>query len=291
MKNNIILVLVLSSLLLFGCNNQKTSDENQILSVTIEPQRYFLEQLVGDKFTVKTLIPAGANPETFDPTPSQLINVSKSKFFFTLGTLNIENIIVEKIKENNPEILFENCSIGISRLHDETHHHDGDETSPHHDGDPHIWSSPNTAKVIIQNMYNSLISFDEKNKDYYKKRYDKLISIIDSTDTTIKDYLDIAPNKNFIIYHPSLSYFAEEYGLNQFVIEKDGKNPTPKQLATLIDIAKEKQIKVVFIQQEYDIKSAETIAKSIHARMVPINLLNYNWNEEMLNIAKAFSHE
>lgn len=291
MKNNIILVFVLISLLLFGCNNQKTSDENQILSVTIEPQRYFLEQLVGDKFTVKTLIPAGANPETFDPTPSQLINVSKSKIFFTLGTLNIENIIVEKIKENNPEILFENCSIGISRIHDETHHHDDDETSPHHDGDPHIWSSPNTAKVIIQNMYNSLISFDEKNKDYYKKRYDKLISIIDSTDTMIKDYLDIVPNKNFIIYHPSLSYFAEEYGLKQFVIEKDGKNPTPKQLANLIDIAKEKQIKVVFIQQEYDIKSAETIAKSIQAHMVSINLLNYNWNEEMLNIAKAFSHE
>lgn len=291
MKFNIISVLVLLSVILVGCStDRKGNNEKQVLSVTIEPQKYFLEQLVGDKYTVNSLVPAGANPETFDPVPSQLISVSKSKIFFTLGSLSIENVLVEKIKENNPNILFVNCSDNISLIEDDSHHN-CDASSPHHGGDPHIWSSPSTAKIIIRNMYDSLLSFDEENRSYYENRYNKLIRVVDSTDMEIKNHLEKVLHKDFIIYHPALSYYAQEYGLKQYVIEQDGKNPTPKQLANLIDAAKEKQIEVVFVQQEYDTKNAETIAKAINARIVPINLLNYHWSDEMINIAKAFTHE
>jgi len=290
MKFN-ILILILLSLVFNGCNNaQKTADKKQVLSVTIEPQKFFLEQLVGDKYTVNSLIPAGANPETFDPVPSQLVSVSRSKAFFMIGSLGVENTLVEKIKDNNPDVLFISCSDGIKLIEDDAHHN-CDTASPHHGGDPHIWSSPSTAKVIIQNMYDSLIAFDKENQDYYKEKYDKLVSIIDSTDFVIKGHLEKVSHKDFIIYHPALTYYAQEYGLKQHVIEQDGKNPTPRQLANLIDTAKDKHIKIVFMQQEYDMKNAETIAKAIDAKMVPINLLNYNWSEEMIDIAKAFTYE
>lgn len=290
MKFN-LLILVLLSLALNSCNNaRKATDEKQILSVTIEPQKFFLEQLVGDKYTVNSLIPVGANPETFDPVPSQLVSVSKSKTFFMIGSLGVENTLVEKIKVNNPNVLFVNCSEGIKLIEDDAHHN-CDTDSPHHGGDPHIWSSPSTAKIIVRNMYDSLIIFDKENKDYYKERYDELINTIDSTNSVIRGYLEKVSHKDFIIYHPALTYYAQEYGLKQHVIEQDGKNPTPRQLANLIDTAKDKHIKIVFIQQEYDMKNAETIAKAIDAKMVPINLLNYNWNEEMIDIAKAFAYE
>lgn len=291
-----IIYTILCSLILVSCNNKPTNNKD-VLSVTIEPQRFFLETLVGDKYTVNCVTPKGANPESFDPTPSQLIEVSKSKMYFTVGSLGVEHLLVEKLKSNSPDIKYIDCSTGISLIeghdhancgHDDHHHDHG---HAHAGTDPHIWSSPASAKIMIQNMYNALIDFDKNNKDYYETNYNKLIETIDSTDQVIRNYLEKASNKSFIIYHPALSYFANEYGLLQYSIEKDGKSPTPTQLAEMIDNAKKEGVKTVFIQKEFDVKNAETIAKSINARTFTINLLNYNWAEELINIAKTFSDE
>lgn len=300
--NKKIIFSLLLSVLLIGCNNQPTN-EKAVLSVTIEPQRYFLEMLVGDKYKVNCVTPNGANPESFDPTPSQLIEVSKSKAYFVVGSLGVESMLVDKLKSNNPDIVYVDCAHGIDMIEDDSHancnheHHEHHDDHAHNHGhahsgtDPHIWSAPSTAKVMIQNMYNALIEFDKEYTDFYTENYNKLIATIDSTDQVIKSHLDKAQNKSFIIFHPALSYFASEYGLTQHSIEKDGKSPTPSQLAQMIDDAKKEGVKTVFIQKEFDVKNAETIAKSINARTVTINLLNYNWSEELINIAKAFDNE
>ncbi len=296
MKQGFVYITILLSLVLASCNS-KPSSSKEVLSVTIEPQRFFLETLVGDKFDVNCVTPNGANPESFDPTPSQLLEVSKSKMYFTVGSLGVEHLLVEKLRSNSPDIKYIDCSTGVDLIeghdhancgHDDHHHDHG---HAHSGTDPHIWSSPASAKVMIQNMYNALVEFDKDNKEYYETNYNKLIATVDSTDQVIKSYIDKAANKSFIIYHPALSYFANEYGLTQHSIEKDGKSPTPTQLAEMIDNSKKEGVKTVFIQKEFDVKNAETIAKSINARTFTINLLNYNWAEELINIAKTFSDE
>lgn len=286
MKIKVIIILTLG-LSLISCN-KKVNDEKPILTVSIEPQRYFLEQLVGDKYTVNCAIPAGSNPETFAPTPSQLANISKSKVYLTIGTLFSEKIFIDKISSYNTGLEIIDCSLNIPLL-EEDHHCEF--SSEHEHGDPHIWSSPSTMRIIVKNMYDAIIDIDEANKEYYKANYDSIVIKIDKTDKQIKEYLSKTANKDFIIYHPALGYFAKEYGLHQLTIEHAGKNPSPAHLAKLIDKAKKENIRIVFIQKEFDIRNTETLANEINGETYVINLLNYNWEEELTNIAKAFTNE
>ncbi len=140
-------------------------------------------------------------------------------------------------------------------------------------------------------MYRAILELDAENEADYTANYNKLVVDINKTDSIIRSYLDKAPSKAFIIYHPALSYFAKEYGLTQHSIEHEGKNPSPSQLKALIDTAKTENVKVVFIQREFDIKNAETIAEAIQGKTVPLNLLSYYWDEEMIKVAKALAQK
>lgn len=264
---------------LTGCKKNQTSDQN-VISVSIEPQRYFLEAIAGDKYMVHTAIPMGSNPETYDPSPAQMVDIGKCRLYFKIGKLGFEDSWLKNIQANNPEMKVADCSVGIPIIEDEGHH----------GTDPHIWSSPKTALVVTKNMYNELVSFDKKNEDYYLGRYREVEKNILRTDSMIRKCLADSPSKAFVIYHPSLSYFANEYGLKQYSIEMHGKSPSARQIASLMKQAKKDNVKVIFIQEEYDKKNAETIAKELSAQIVAINPLAYDWHEEMIKIAKAIAH-
>lgn len=285
----------------FGCKKTGKDSGKNILTVTIEPQKYFLEAIVGDRFHVECIVPSGGNPESADFTPTQMMNLDRSQAYFKIGYLGIENMLIDKVSNSNPDLKIINTSDGIE-LVGEAHVHCDDPTHDHghrhHDhhhghvgGDPHTWSSVQSAKIIAQNMYNAVIELDKENEKEYAANYNKLIAEFNQTDSIIKTYLEKAPSKSFIIYHPALSYFAEEYGLTQYSIEHEGKNPSPSQLKELIDQSNREGVKVVFIQQEFDTKNAETVSKAINGIAVTINLMSYNWSEEMIKIAKAMALE
>lgn len=285
------IIFILLSFALFSCKPPKT-DRTDTLSVTIGPQKYFLSTIVGDHFNVECLVPSGANPESADFTPQQMINLNKSLAYFKIGYMGIENTLVEKASQSKPDLKLIDCSVGIQVIGEACVHDHGDgDHHGHAGGDPHTWSSVKSAKIIADNMYKAVLDLDKANEVDYLANYNKLVAEFNQTDSIIQSYLDKAPSKSFIIYHPALSYFAEEYGLNQYSIEHEGKNPSPSQLKELIDKAKAEGVKVVFIQKEFDTKNAETIANAIGAKTVTINLLSYYWSEEMIKIAKALAGE
>jgi len=272
-------VLFLTAFFFINCKGENPVHDENIVSVSIEPQRYFMEALAGDKYTVNSAIPSGSNPETYDPSPAQMVNIGKSKIYFKIGKLGFEDTWLKNIQANNPEMKIVDCSVGIPVIHDGEHHGD----------DPHIWSSPKTALVLAKNMYNGLAGFDKGNEDYYLKNFQKLEKDILSTDSIIRAVLPESPSRAFVIYHPSLSYFANEYSLKQYSIEAHGKSPSPQHLSGIIKQAKKDNVQVVFIQEEFDQKNAETIAKELGAEIVTINPLAYDWAGEMIKIAKAIS--
>ena len=273
--------------LLFACST-KVQQEN-IITVTIEPQRYFAEQLVDSLFRVECMVPAGTSPETYDPTPAQMVKLARSKAYFCIGHIGFEEMWVDKLKQNYPQVPFFDNSKGISLIASEHSHSGG---NSHEQGvDPHTWSSPKAARWIVQNMYKSLVEIDSTNKDRYADNLQHLLGYIDDIDQKITQILQNSSQKAFIIYHPALTYFARDYGLTQYSIEADGKEPSPGQLKLLIEAAKEKGVKTVFVQQEFDRKNAESVAKEIGCRIVAINPLSYEWGPEMLRIAQALSDE
>ncbi len=302
MKQTSILITILSFFLLTACVTKQANET--VVTVTIEPQRYFAEKIAGDKFKINCVVPAGQSPETYDPTPQQMIQIGRSIAYLRIGPIGFEQAWMDKIRENNPKLQVFDTSEGMNLLTDTedddhthehgTHDHDahaGEEAHHHHHGgvDPHIWSSIAGAKTVAWNTLNAFIELDPDNTEYFWQNYNKLVDEIDKTNTEIKQLLDPLTDRTFIIYHPALTYFANEFNLTQLCIEMDGKEPSPAQLKRLVETARANNARVVFIQQEFDQKNAELIAKETGCKLTVINPLAYDWTKEMIHIAKALA--
>lgn len=283
------MALLLLPLFVSGCGNKQI--EERRISVTIEPQRYFAEKIVGDLFDIHTVVPAGQSPETYDPAPHEMVSIAQSSAYFQIGKIGFEQVWMNTIKENNPDVLFFDLSEGIDWLgtacnHDHASGEDHNHGDHHHGGsDPHIWNSTKTARLIAQNTLNALLQLDPEHKAVYQANYKQLSDEIEATEHLLHEKLDTLSCRTFIIYHPALTYFAEEFKLNQFAIEEEGKEPSAASMKKLVDTAKEANVRVVFVQQEFDRKHAELLAKEIGARIVSINPLDAHWKEQMLYMA------
>ena len=291
MKNYILLVLVL--LFVVSCN--QTNETKPTVSVTIEPQRYFVEKIAGDNFKVNTIVPPGTSPEAYDPTPSQMVALGKSLLYFKVGYLGFERAWGKTLEENNANVVVVNTSNEIVLIEGEDHsieidghlYVDGHD----HDGiDPHIWSSPKSALIMAENMLNALVKVDVENQKFYRENFKALQVEIIETDKKITTLLENAPVKSFIIYHPALGYFARDYNLTQYSIEFEGKSPSPQQLKQMIDFAHEQGIKTIFVQKGFDMKNAESLAKEVGASVHSIDPLSYHWSEELIKIAEILAN-
>ena len=133
MKEFKVLISALFVLILMACGD-KRADE-RIVSVTIEPQRYFAEKIAGDKFKINCVVPAGQSPETYDPTPQHMVQVGKSQGYLRIGSIGFEQAWMDNIRNNNPGLKVFDLSEGIDLLkspeeeeeHDHHHHHHADD--------------------------------------------------------------------------------------------------------------------------------------------------------------------
>lgn len=284
--------IILLFFLTFFLSCSKGTKDGSII-VTIDPQKYFLSQIIGDKYKIDVLIGSGSNPESYDPTPSQMMAIENSVAYFKLGYLNFENILLDKIQKSKDLHIFD-CSKGVDIIgthHDCSEHIQTEIITGHDYGDPHYWSSITSAKVILKNMLDGMCEIDSVNSVFYKENYDKAIKKLLKLENEVVEILDKSQSKSFVIYHPALSYYAKEFGLTQLSIEQNGKMPSPNNLKKIIDEAIKDNAKVVFIQKEFDIKNGEIVAKQIGAKTYSINLLDYKWDDVILNISKQIAGE
>lgn len=289
MKPNILILAAL--LLLTGCAGKQSTDrkEKNVITVTIEPLRYFTEAIAGTHFKVVSMVPKGVSPETYDPTPRQLIQLADSRAYFRIGHIGFEQTWMDKLTANAPQMKVYDTSRGIDFIHAEGHWHG----EHYHQGgvEPHVWNAPENVRVITQNILNALIELDSEHEAYYKERHHTFGKEIERTDSIVRSMLSAKADRAFMIYHPALSYFARAYGLRQIAIEKDGREPSPAYLKELIDTNRKEQIRIIFVQPEFALHNAELIAKETGTQIVRINPLDYYWHEEMIRTAKALCHE
>ena len=265
---------------------REKADEERLISVTIQPQRYVAERIAGDIYRINCVIPAGQSPETYDPTPQEMMRIGQSDAYLRIGSIGFEQVWMKAIQEQNAMLPVFDLSEGIELV--ATHEEASENTAGHHHHgltDPHIWTSTRNMRVIAQNTRDAFCSLDSLNKDTYEANYLRLIAEIDSTEAVLDTLLRPLAGTAFIIYHPALTYLARDYGLEQLCIEMDGKEPSPAQLARIIQTCKEKQVRTIFVQQEFDRKNAELIAKETGTRISTINPLSYDWTGELLKIA------
>jgi len=237
-----------------------------------------VENIGGDKVDVTVMVPPGASPHTYEPTPSQMAALSEARLYAKVGSsVEFELTWMDKLVAQNKNMLVVDCSKGIE-LQPMTA---SDEEKPAGSMDPHIWMSPRNAQIMVQNIANGLIHIDPDNRAYYEQNRDVYLQKLAQLDQDIREGLSGVRNRVFMVYHPAFGYFASSYDLTMLPIEAEGKEPTPAGLQHLIEQAKEQNIRVVFAEPQFNPQSAKVIADAINGRVVLIDPLARDYIENL----------
>lgn len=284
---NKILIFLLPLIFFIQQQNSYATSGKINVSVSIQPQVYFLERIGGNKVRINLLVPPGKNPATFAPTPRQVAKLVKSRIFFTIG-VPFENALLPKIRNIAKNTLIVETQKGIKKRRISAHHgHENEEEHHKEEGienDPHIWLNPLMVKIQAKTILQALIQHDPANAQYYRNNYHVFALELDQVHLNLKKTLAPLKSKTIYVFHPSFGYFTDLYQLNQEAIEVEGKRPKIKALAKFIKNAKKENIKVIFVQPQFDRNTAQKIAAAIKGTVVTLDPMakNYIYNLELM---------
>lgn len=273
-----------SFLLFSSCTGSPVVRPRPIISVSIEPQRWLLEQIVGDRMEVKTLMANGGNPETYEPSFSHLANICRSIAFFQIGNLGFESAIIEKVRANNPDMPIFCVSESVKLIHEhECEHHS------HGAIDPHTWTSAINAKIMASNMLKGMIAIDSLHANEYIHNFIELSERLDSLDNHLREILP--DSAAFIVWHPSLSYFARDYGLRQLSLGAEGREPSVANLRRLISEAEVSDAHIFLIQRDFDRNQADALVAGLGKKVsvAEFSPLNYDFDKQLISIAESIA--
>jgi zinc transport system substrate-binding protein len=312
-------------LLLVQCRPEKTNESAISVFASIPPQKYFIDKIGGSHVEVSIMVEPGASPHSYEPRPSQMTALSKARAYFAIG-LEFENAWLSKFERLSPGIRIVHVDSGVEKMQSSF---DPDEKnkklhSDHRHGglDPHIWLSPELVKKQTEIIYEALRTIDPSNDSVYSLNFRTFLTRIERLQDTVRTLLASAapsssPNpasirtkpsrsefidtvrsdpsdgvyKAFMVFHPSWRYFAREFNLRQIAVEIDGKEPGPRQLETIFDRAKTYGIRTIFVQPQFSQQSAQVIARQIHARIAIADDLAYDWETNLITMAKAIAQK
>ncbi len=237
---------------------REEAHEKVRVAVSIPPQREWVKETGDDDVEVVVMVPPGEDPHTHEPTASQMQELSDAHLYFKIGAgLEFEERWMDEMKEQNPDMEIVDGSEGIDLLHyDEEHDHD-------HDHDEHDIRSETT---------------DQNEEDYR--------SLLSELHDNLSQSFEPYEGRKFLIYHPSMGYFAEEYGLEEIAVEAEGKEPGPRDIENIIEEAKEEDVSVVFISPQFDEDQAESIAEEIDAEVMELDPLAEDYLDNIEKIAE-----
>ena len=265
----VILVLLLLAPLLCGCVSQGESPSGKVNVVTtIAPLSEFILAVGGDRVEVTVLVPPGAEPHTYEPTPSQMKDVATADLYVMNGA-GIE-FWMDKVLAVNKNMVVIDSSEGAVILQESA-----DEI------DPHIWTSLRNAARQVDNICSGLIQVDPEYSDYYARNRDEYLEKLKALDGELNQTFAARTGKTFIVYHPAWTYFAQDYDLVQVPLLENEKEPGPKYLASIIDLARANNITTIFVEPQYNPKSAEVIAREMKASIIVLDPLAQNYLENM----------
>ncbi len=278
------LILIILVLFLVSCNND-TNDKLKV-SVSIVPQELIVKKVAGDLVDLYTLIPPGNSPANYQPSPQLIEDFQRSKIYFTID-VPAEESILESLGKNTEVVdLADIVDKKYEARFFSADKKDNHKGHNHVGRDPHIWLSIKRTIVMSEVIRDELIRLDPEHKKVYQENAKEFIDYLNRLDKEIKEEVKLIDNKSFIIYHPSYGYFADDYGIQMYEIEKEGKEATIQDLAKIIDFANEKNIKKIFYQEEFDSQQAKIIADEINGNAFKLKPLSLEYLENLKEMIK-----
>jgi zinc transport system substrate-binding protein len=273
------------AVLLLVAGNVK-AEKNLPVFVSIQPQKYFVQQIGQGLVDVEVMVPAGADPHIYEPKPQQMVALSKARLYFAIGMQPFENAWLKRIVSSNPDLIVVHTDRGIQKIPMISGPHKADQ----HPGelDPHIWLSPPLVMKQAQTILNALVEIDPASRAFYENNYKAFVSKLATLDADLKKFFVGKQGFQFMVLHPAWGYFAHTYGLKQVPVEIEGKDPKPAQLKELIEHARQNRIKIIFVQPQFSPRSAKLVAKEIGGEVVFADPLAANWSDNLREVAEKF---
>jgi zinc transport system substrate-binding protein len=274
-----LLAICILSVLMTGCLSNSSGGEEGgtvTVAVSILPQKTFVEAVGNSHVEVLVMVPPGASPATYEPTPDQLVALSSADMYVQIGSpLPFERVYLPRLIQANPSMMVVDSGEGIEII----------------DQDPHTWNAPPNAMIMVDHIADALATTDPAHRDIYLQNREAYLAELAGLDTDIRTMLEGMEGESFMVYHPAWGYFAREYGLEQIAIETEGKEPSPSQLAELIRRAKEENISMIFVNPQMNMDAAEVIAQQIGATLVPADPLAENYTQNLRDFATHIAAE
>ncbi len=271
---NKLRVLVLFAPLLVACGSEgENLSHRPVVLVSVPPQAFFVEKMAGNLVEIKVLLPPGASPATFEPGMKQLRAAARASIYVKVGhpRFPFEEAWLEKFVAQNPDLQVVDGSHGASYQSD----------------DPHLWISPRYARVMAGNIAQSLKELFPEKIAEIDQNHGALLAEIHRLDKDLRQELAGVRGKRFYTFHPAWGYLAADYGLRQIAVQREGKEPSPAQLAQTIGEARSAGVSTLFVQPHFSQRAAQIVASEIGANLVTLDPLARNWPENLRKVARA----
>lgn len=265
---------VLGPLCEAASGNTASADAGKVrVVVSILPQAYFVERIGGDRVDVSVMVPPGASPHTYEPTASQMRDLTRARMYVRIR-VHFEEAWMPRIAAANKNMLIVDSTSGIALSRDE---------------DPHVWLSPKLVRVQAAHIYRGLVKVDPAGREVYEHNKEAFLRELDALDEELARVLAPVRGRRFMVLHPAWGYFARDYGIQELPIEVEGKEPSAKELAALVETAKANHVKVIFVQPQMSPRTAEVLARQIGARVVTVDPLARDWAANLRTVARTLA--
>ncbi len=279
-KTHILLLIILLPVL-SSCSGSSSPKDKPEISVSILPLKYFVNRVADNDFQVNVLVPPGAGPETYEPTPSQMKELARSTVYFQLGLIDFEQSLSSGLLHGIPDLHVVDLSVGADILEGHGHNHASGALAG---ADPHLWLSPPAVKIMTQTICRELSRIRPDSAEKYIRNTDNFIRSIDSLDSYIDQSFRDIKRKVFITYHPFLSYYARDYELTQLSVEQEGKEPSADHLKSLTESARQEGLTVIFYQEQFSRATVDALAREAGLKPEGVDPLAYDWPRNLKHI-------
>ena len=250
--------------------------------VTIAPQAAFVREVSGDRVNIVTVLPPGANHETYSPPPQDMAQMRNAPLYLALGLPPERANILPKLTEMNRNMKIIDVQKEVAQSYTPRFFAPDDQ-------DPHIWLSPKRAILMVQLTARELSLLDPANREFYATNAQQYVGQIEAAEREARELLSPMANRTFIVYHPAFGYFADDYNLTMVALEEEGKEADPRRMREVIDMAREKGIKIIFYQEDIDGRQSRTFAEELGGRAEKISPMAINYVDNIRQMARSFA--
>lgn len=257
-------ILTIVGVALSACGQPTLSSEAPVVLASTTFITDITRNVAGDRVKVESLLPVGADPHSYQPTPQDVAKIEQSKLLIINGA-EYEHFLEALLENAGGERDIIEASSGLRLRTD---------AESEHGVDPHLWLDPNNVIIYVENIREGLTHFDPHSAAIYQSNADAYVAKLEALDTWIDEHVSqIPPERRLLVTnHEALGYFAERYGFTVIgaVVPSVSSDASTSagQMAELIEQIKSSETPAIFLDEVENPALAQQIADETGVKVV-----------------------